>query len=202
MKKSFYFFCLLLANVLGFSGFASALTGNILATSTSHTAQSLVCKDAACLVGTSGKLNWLPTTGSGVTAVSIDDSLGLSGNVWGNEMGWINLKPSGQGVTVNQTTGVLSGYAWSSVCGWINFAPTSYGVSIVTETAETSGGAGTGVGKFDGYAWCGGVKFQVARGALLNASLQYLQVTLNDDDDDERNGYNALAFAMGFSVSL
>ncbi len=137
-------------------GSVSALTGTILATSTSHTAQSLVCKDSACLVGNSGLLNWRPTAGGGVTAVSIDDSLGLSGHVWGSQMGWINLKPTGQGVVVNTTSGVLSGYAWSSTCGWVNFAPTNYGVSILTDTAETSGGAGTVVGKFEGYAWCGG----------------------------------------------
>lgn len=161
MKKFFHISKIVgLVNLLVVSGLlatgASALTGTILATSSTHTAQSLVCKDSACLVGTSGVMNWRPTTGAGVNAVSVDDSLGLSGHVWGNELGWINLKPTGQGVVINTITGVMSGYAWSSVCGWINFAPTSYGVSILTETAETSGGAGTGVGKFDGYAWCGG----------------------------------------------
>lgn len=48
----------------------------------------------------------------------------------------------------------------------------------------------------------GGVKHEIASGALLNASLQYLQVTLNDDNDRERNGYNTLAFELGFSVNL
>ncbi|MCC7436859.1 MAG: outer membrane beta-barrel protein [Armatimonadetes bacterium] len=48
----------------------------------------------------------------------------------------------------------------------------------------------------------GGVKYEIASGALLNASLQYLQVTLNGDNDRERNGYNTLAFELGFSVNL
>lgn len=131
---------------------SDALTGTINNASFS---QSLVCHDPGCTPALAGKMNWKPTLGAGITAVSIDDTTGLSGDVWGNEIGWVNLKPTGQGVVVNQTTGILTGYAWSSTCGWMNFSPTSYGVSIVTETAE-SGASGTGVGKLSGFAWCGG----------------------------------------------
>lgn len=47
-----------------------------------------------------------------------------------------------------------------------------------------------------------GIKYEVTSSVLLNASLQYLQVTLNDDSDKERNGYNTLALGLGFTVSL
>ena len=39
-------------------------------------------------------------------------------------MGWVNMAPTGSGVTVNPNTGALSGNAYSSVSGWINFSPT------------------------------------------------------------------------------
>lgn len=77
------------------------------------------------------------------------------------------------------------------------------GFAIQQESYKSSFGSSSGNTRSGlSFGGRGGVKFQVARAALLNASLQYLQVTLNDDNDDERNGYNALAFAMGFSVSL
>ena len=153
MKKSIYFLSLLLTSFVVAGSSVSALTGTILSTTT---AQSLVCKDAACTPASAGKINWKPTTGAGINAVSIDDTTGVSGQIWGNEIGWINLKPTGQGVVVNASTGNLTGYAWSGTCGWINFGPTGYGVQIVTETAEVAPGGGNGVGKLSGYAWCGG----------------------------------------------
>ncbi len=92
-------------------------------------------------------INWKPTNG---TAVSITDST-ITGNIWGETIGWINLGPSQSGVT-NDGSGVLGGYAWGQNAGWINFEPTNGGVTIDTTTGE-----------LEGYAWSqnyGWIKFE------------------------------------------
>ncbi|MFA6274495.1 MAG: carboxypeptidase-like regulatory domain-containing protein [Candidatus Paceibacterota bacterium] len=100
-------------------------------------------------------INWKPTFG---TAVSITDST-LTGDIWGESVGWIRLNPGGgYGGVSNTTSGVLSGYAWGENTGWINFKCTTncasngnFGVTISTSTGE-----------FSGYAWAqnyGWIKF-------------------------------------------
>ncbi len=64
----------------------------------------------------------------------------VTGYVWSEYAGWINLSPTYGGVT-NTNSGVLSGYAWGEHIGWINFNPTTGGVSIDSN------------GVFSGYAW-------------------------------------------------
>ena len=110
---------------------------------------SYLCADAACTTGS--RIVWRTTNG---TPVSISDSI-LSGNIWGEKIGWINLNPSNSGV-VNNSHGVLSGYAWGQNTGWINFKPTNGGVSINTSNGE-----------FSGWAWAqnyGWIKFDCASG--------------------------------------
>jgi hypothetical protein len=119
--------------------FASQTSGTIDATY--HNA--VVCNDGPC--SSQSTINFLPT---GATAISIADINGvtanITGNAWGSTLGWINMSPTGYGVSVNIATGAVSGYAYSQVSGWINFAPTSYGVTIDAS------------GNFNGYAWTGG----------------------------------------------
>ncbi len=86
---------------------------------------------------TKDQINWKPTNG---TAVSVTDTA-VTGTIWGETVGWINLNPSRAGIT-NTCSGVLSGYAWGQNTGWINFNPTRGGVTIDTAT-----------GDFSGYAW-------------------------------------------------
>lgn len=134
MKKVIF---ILLSLFLGLS--VSAFTGTI--DSTDHWAK--VCHDATCASPTPGTMNWKPSSG---TSVVVDSVTGLSGQIWGNELGWIDLQPTGQGVTFeNATTGTLIGKAWSQVSGWINFKPTGQQVTINPSTGE-----------FSGYAWTGG----------------------------------------------
>lgn len=122
-----------------FTSSAFAITGSI--NSTYHTAK--VCHSVACITPTPGSINFAPTTGSNVV---IDTVTGLSGQIWGNELGWIDLHPTGAGVTFNNpTSGLLTGKAWSQVSGWINFAPTGEQVNINMSNGELSG-----------YAWTGG----------------------------------------------
>jgi len=110
-----------------------------------------ICKNIDC--SSYGNINWKPTLNAnttGATAVTITNS-SVAGYLWGDEIGWINLQPTGAGVTINSTTGVLSGYAYSNVGSWINFSP-----------ASVSGGTPVGVsinssGQFTGWAYVSGI---------------------------------------------
>lgn len=83
------------------------------------------------------RINWKPANG---TVVSVTDTA-ITGDIWGETVGWIRLNPTNGGVT-NNCSGVLSGYAFGQNTGWINFKPTNGGVTINTTT-----------GDFSGYAW-------------------------------------------------
>ena len=133
------FFSLL---IFSFSFFLiQAATGAI--DDSNHT--SFLCSNIGCTTGSS--INWKISSGTG-TPVSITDSA-LIGNLWGENIGWINLAPNNQGVK-NTASGTLSGYAWGQNTGWINFRPPHGGVSINI------------LGEFSGYAWAqnyGWIKF-------------------------------------------
>lgn len=91
------------------------------------------------------QINWSPTNGG----ATVTDSA-VTGNIWGDTVGWINLNPNNGGI-VNTCSGILSGYAWGQNTGWINFSPTHGGVTISTST-----------GQFSGHAWSqnyGWIKF-------------------------------------------
>lgn len=116
-----------------------------------HTAK--VCHSTDCLTPTPGTINFRPT---GAMPVTVDDTAGIDGIAWGNELGWITFDPTGpDGVFVDPATGLISGKAWSQVSGWINFAPTGYDV-IITVNGELSGWAWTG-GPYGGW-----IKFDCA----------------------------------------
>lgn len=107
------------------------------------TNQVKVCHDVTCTLPTPGIINFELTA---QPSIVIDSVTGLSGKVWGNELGWITLNPTGAGVTfANAASGVLTGKAWSQVGGWINFAPTGQSVVISPNSGE-----------FNGWAWVGG----------------------------------------------
>ncbi len=71
-------------------------------------------------------------------SVSVSDDE-LTGYVWSESFGWINLSPAQSGV-LNDGDGNLSGYAWGELAGWVNFNPVNGGVSIEE-------------GFFNGEAW-------------------------------------------------
>ena len=72
-----------------------------------------------------GTFNFGTTEGD----VHVTDSA-MTGYVWSDYYGWINLNPTGYGV-VNDGSGNLSGYAWGQNTGWINFHPSASGVRVV-----------------------------------------------------------------------
>jgi hypothetical protein len=107
---------------------------------------ALLCTNDLCT--TSTRINFKTTLG---LPVHITDT-SLTGNIWSETFGWVNLNPNYGGVT-NTSSGVLGGYAWGDGAGWINFKPTKGGVTINTS------------GKFGGYAWSenyGWIKFDCA----------------------------------------
>lgn len=117
---------------------ASVSTGTI----ESGNKTAFICHSVDCITPTPGVINFAPT---GTTPVTIDDTNGIDGVAWGNQIGWINFDPTGiEGVTINSSTGILSGRAWSQGAGWINFSPTGQSVRINSN------------GEFIGFAWTGG----------------------------------------------
>jgi len=90
-QKSIFVLFLLVVGFFGVSGlttFASSV-GTIDAV---HKVAK-VCKDEAC--ASFGNVNFTPTINAstpGAVAISITDA-GLSGNAWGDGIGWINFTP-------------------------------------------------------------------------------------------------------------
>jgi hypothetical protein len=106
-----------------------------------------VCQDVACT--TYGNANWKPTLNSmtpGALPVTITDS-SITGHIWGDQIGWINLAPTGAGIFVSPSSGVITGKAFATGGSWINFNPTGQSVTLVDN------GSGS---DFFGWAWVSG----------------------------------------------
>ncbi len=91
-------------------------------------------------------INWSPTTGG----ATVSDTA-ITGYIWGETVGWINLNPTSSGVT-NTCSGILAGYAWGENTGWVNFAPTS-AIGINQPKINTTTGAITGSVWSENYGW-------------------------------------------------
>ncbi len=101
--------------------------------------------------GTKDFINW-NTTNGGVVTVS---DTAITGYVWGDTVGWINLYPANAGPDAgvkNNCDGVLSGYAWGENAGWINFAPT-FATGPDQPKINTTTGAITGTVWSENYGW-------------------------------------------------
>ncbi len=141
MKKIFFVFLA----ILSVASIANAATGYIDTSVTNH---ANVCYDATCTTPTPSIINFEL---SQQPSIVIDSVTGVSGYVWGEKLGWINMNPTGAGVSfANATTGLLTGKAWSQVSGWINFAVTGQTVIISPSSGEFGGWAWTG-GPFGGW---------------------------------------------------
>ena len=137
---SVYVFCTITA-------LASESNGTILAGD--HVTK--ICKSTDC--SSYGNVNWKPTLNANTNGASpiVISGSSVTGYAWGDEIGWINMQPTGYGVSVDPNTGSLSGYAWSNAGSWINFSPTT-----------VSGGTPVGVrvdsqGQFYGWAYVSGI---------------------------------------------
>lgn len=79
-------------------------------------------------------------------SVFVEDTQ-VSGTIWGESLGWVNLQPADGGVESNRE-GVLSGNGWGATSGWLDFT----GVFIDPNTGDFSGEAisqNRGVVNFD-----------------------------------------------------
>lgn len=96
--------------------------------------------------GTNDFINWNPTNGGATVA-----NTAVTGNIWGDTVGWINLNPTNGGVT-NSCSGILGGYAWGQNTGWINFAPTN-ATGPNQPKINTTTGVITGTVWSQNYGW-------------------------------------------------
>jgi Leucine-rich repeat (LRR) protein/acetyltransferase-like isoleucine patch superfamily enzyme len=94
-------------------------------------------------------VGWINLKPSFGPGVTVTDT-GLSGYVWGENIGWINLSPLEYGGVVNDGCGNLSGYAWAENVGWISFSCEN-GDSC--GTAEYRVTIDPATGEFTGRAW-------------------------------------------------
>lgn len=84
----------------------------------------------------------------GASGDNIDPDNNGSKYVWGENIGWLNFKPSqGPGVTVTDSN--ATGYIWGENIGWISLSCLDAG----TCAAEIYGVMNDGNGNLSGYAW-------------------------------------------------
>lgn len=106
--------------------------------------------------------------GGAVLAENIDPGNSGSKYAWGENIGWLNFKPS-QGPGVMVTSSSMSGYIWGENIGWVNLSCLNAG------TCETViyGMQNDGIGNLSGYAWgenVGWINFAPAGGGVtINA---------------------------------
>ena len=76
-------------------------------------------------------------------AENIDPDNDDSQYAYGENVGWLNFEPGGNGGSgAEVTNSAVTGYVWGENIGWINLSPVSYG-----------GVANDGAGNLSGYAW-------------------------------------------------
>ena len=76
-------------------------------------------------------------------AENIDPDNDDSQYAYGENVGWLNFEPGGNGGSgAEVTSSAVTGYVWGENIGWINLSPVSYG-----------GVANDGAGNLSGYAW-------------------------------------------------
>lgn len=106
--------------------------------------------------GTKDFINWSPTLSDPSVGATVSDSA-ITGNIWGETVGWINLGPfnssAGPAAGVKNTcSGILSGFAWGQNTGWINFAP-SMATGPDQPKINTTTGVITGSVWSQNYGW-------------------------------------------------
>ena len=80
---------------------------------------------------------------SAVYAENIDPNDDGSQYAYGENVGWLNAEPDGDGGPGVEVSDLeLTGYIWGENIGWINLSPANYG-----------GVSNDGVGNLSGYAW-------------------------------------------------
>jgi hypothetical protein len=101
--------------------------------------------------------------------------------IWGSNIGWINLNPTHDGVTVYEDH--LEGYAWAENIGWIRLGTYEGGGThtYANDAANTYGVNNDGRGNLEGYAWSTNIGW-------INFNPTHGGVTI-DRDTGEFDGY-------------
>lgn len=102
-------------------------------------------------------INWHPTAAGPTVGATVTDSA-ITGSIFGETVGWINLGPfntdAGSDAGVKNTcSGILSGKAFGENTGWINFSPTSTLNTLNQPKINTTTGAITGTVWSQNYGW-------------------------------------------------
>ncbi len=126
-------------------------------------------------------VGWVNFKPSTGPGVTVDD-VSVVGYVWGANIGWVNLSPVFGGV-VNDGTGMLSGYAYGQNVGWINFNPKVPGdPTHYGVTIDASG-------DFDGWAYgenIGWIHFRSASPVAYKVQTAWITDCRVDFDDLQR----------------
>jgi len=86
----------------------------------------------------------------GVFAENIDPADDMSQYAWGENVGWINAEPSGNGGPgVQVSYKHITGYMWGENIGWINMSCKNNSTCGTTDYGVKNDGAGN----LSGYAW-------------------------------------------------
>ncbi len=152
--------------------------------------------------------------GAVYAAENIDPDNDDSQYAYGENVGWLNFEPGGDGGSGAEVTDTaVIGYAWAENIGWINLSPTSFGGVVNNGSGMLSGFAwsenvgwinfgpiGGGVtitnGDIDGWAWgenIGWIHFQspavpyVVRTSWPEGGVCTLPNDLDGDCDIDRN---------------
>ncbi len=160
-----------LISLLGFTLTAFA-AGNINATNKySQFVDTDLNKDS-----TLDLINWSPTKGGATVS-----NTAISGYIWGETVGWINLSPATSGVT-NTCNGELGGYAWGENTGWINFEATN---TTIAPNIDTSTGEITGQVWAQNYGW---IELASAEVGFTGLITDWRPDCDNPDDNDDDIG--------------
>jgi hypothetical protein len=135
--------------------FASTALAAAIGTIDAGNKYTKICHDTSCT--TFGTINFKPTiNGStpGALPVTITNT-SITGHLWGDEIGWVNLAPTGLSapdvLKVDPNTGIVTGKAFSNGGSWINFNPTTVGGGTTVGVTINSSG------EFEGWAWVSGL---------------------------------------------
>ncbi len=172
--------------------------------SSEHTTVSVnnevkVCKDVTCTNPEPGIIYFKSSVNSpsNLSPLVVNSVDGISGEVWGNQLGIINFQPPYGGVYfANLKTGLLKGTAWSETSGVINFSVTGQKVVIDPKTGEWSG-----------WAWASGpyggwIKFDCDTGSCVQTVWHYQNKKIGKTPKTQKlvvqtsskNNYFSLAF--------
>jgi hypothetical protein len=94
-------------------------------------------------------VGWINFKPSAGPGVIVNNSA-VTGYAWGENIGWINLSPSPENKVINNGYGILSGYAWGENVGWISFSCANTGSCDEIDYEVKIEPA---TGEFSGYAW-------------------------------------------------